>query len=113
MNTTLSQFDVEIPLGTDQATLDEIEREITALTGVGHSGQGGSRSLDAQSITFWVTLASTVVTTAGAAIPIVKEVMAIFRKKGIKGVKLVLANGSTLEADEMSVEDFAKLNGTA
>jgi hypothetical protein len=58
----------------------------------------------------WVTLIGSTITALGGAVPVVKQIIDLFKRKGIKGVKLVLANGSVLQADEITIEDLLKLD---
>ena len=102
-------FEIELPRTTSRSALEAVRQEIATTEGVERTGGGATRSLDAATLTMWVTLTASAVTTVGAAIPVVKQVLSLFKKQGIKGVKLRLADGSVLEADEMSAEDLAKL----
>ena len=65
----LKIFEVELPAVTDRATLDAIQREVASTDGVRRAGSDGTRSVDVQALTMWVSLAASVVTTGavGAA----------------------------------------------
>jgi hypothetical protein len=95
---------LEFPAGIDAETVKEIQREIAATDGVKQSGSSATRSLDAATLATWVTL-------AGAAIPVIGQLRALFARKKVKGVKLRMASGVVVEIDEMSTDDLRKLLG--
>jgi hypothetical protein len=109
MSNPFEAFEIELP---DDVSLDQrtqLLAEVASTQGVDQCGKGDTRSLDPASLTLWVTLAGTVVTTVSAAIPVIKQIMALCQSKGIKGAKLVLGNGVVVEVDEISVDDLMKL----
>jgi hypothetical protein len=109
MSNPFEAFEIELPPGVSPAQRAQLEAAVAATAGVDQCGQGDARSLDPGTLTLWVTLAGTVVTTVGAAMPVVKQIIEMCRAKGIKGAKLVLSDGSVLQADEISADDLAKL----
>lgn len=111
MSNPFAAFEIELPPGVSPAMRAQLEATMAATKGVDQCGQGDARSLDPGTLTLWVTLAGTVVTTVGAAVPVVKQIIDMCRNKGIKGAKLVLADGSVLQADEISADDLAKFAG--
>jgi hypothetical protein len=111
MSNPFEAFEIELPPSVSPALRAQLEAQVAATAGVDQCGPGDTRSLDPGTLTLWVTLAGTVVTTVGAALPVVKQIIEMCRGKGIKGAKLVLADGSVLQADEISADDLAKLAG--
>lgn len=109
MSHPLEAFEIEMPAGVDPALLAQVEQTVAQTRGVSDCGQSTMRSLDASTLTLWVTLAGTIITTVGAAVPVVKQIADLFARKGIKGAKLLLADGSTLQVDEISADDLLKL----
>lgn len=109
MSNPFEAFEIELPSGMSSAQRAELESAVAATQGVDQCGQGDTRSLDPAALTLWVTLAGTVITTVAAAVPVIKQIMELCQRKGVKGAKLVLANGTVLEVDEISVDDLMKL----
>jgi hypothetical protein len=102
-------FEIEFPPGVDRSMLATLQEELAETDGVDQCDQSTTRSLDPATITMWVTLIGSTITALGGAVPVVKQIIDLLKRKGIKGAKLVLANGSVLHADEISVEDLLKL----
>jgi hypothetical protein len=111
MSNLFEAFEIELPSDVSYDLRAQLEAAVASTQGVDQCGQGDTRSLDPAALTLWVTLAGTVVTTVGAAIPVVKQIIELCRSKGIKGAKLVLADGTVVQADEISAEDLMKLAG--
>jgi hypothetical protein len=109
MSTGFDAFEITLPKDADPALLAAVETELARTQGVDQVGRSAKRSLDPATLTMWITLAGTALTTAGAAVTVVKQVLELFQRKGIKGAKLVLADGSVLQADEISADDLLKL----
>ena len=103
-------FEIELPPGVDKGVLASLEQALAKTDGVDQCGQGTTRSLDPATITMWVTLVGSTITALGGAVSVVKQVIDLFKRQGIKGAKLVLADGSVLKADEISAEDLLKLD---
>jgi hypothetical protein len=111
MSNPFEAFEIELPSGLSSAQRAELESAVAATPGVDQCGQGDTRSLDPGALTVWVTLAGAVITTVANAIPVIKQIMELCQRKGIKGAKLVLADGAVLEVDEISADDLMKLAG--
>lgn len=109
MSTLFDAFEITLPKDADAALLATLQEELARTQGVDQVGRSATRSLDPATLTMWITLAGTALTTVGAAVPVVKQVLELFQRKGIKGAKLVLADGSVLQADEISADDLLKL----
>jgi hypothetical protein len=110
MNNPLQAFEIEIPANTDPEVFGALRRELGETTGVDQCGPSTTRSLDPASMTMWITLVSTGITTAASLVPVVKQVLELFKRKGIKGAKLKLAGGVTIDVDEISADDLLKLS---
>lgn len=113
MSNPLQSFEIEMPVNTDPAIFGALRKELGETTGVDQCGPSTTRSLDPASMTMWVTLISTGITTAASLVPVVKQIVELFKRKGIKGAKLKLAGGVTLEVDEISADDLLKFSKSA
>jgi hypothetical protein len=109
MNNPLQAFEIELPTKIDPATFAQLEKELHNVAGVDQFGSSGTRSLDPAAVTMWIQLLGTGITTAAAVVPVVKQILDLFKKKGIKGAKLKLADGTTVEADDISADDLLKI----
>ena len=105
MSNLFEAFEIELPASVDHGALAELEQALGEIDGVDQCGKSTTRSLDPAALMMWVTLVSSV----GGAVPVVKLVVDLFRRKGIKGAKLKLADGSVLEFDEISSDDLQRL----
>lgn len=112
MTNPLEAFLIELPTGTNPTTIKALEQELAQTAGVDECRQSTARAIDPVSITIYVTLVATVITTIGAAVPVVNQVIDLFKSKGIKGVKLTLSNGQVIEVDNISVDDLLKLSNS-
>lgn len=110
MNHPLEAFLIELPTGTDPTTLEALELELAQTAGVDQCRQSTARSLDPASVTIYITLVSAVVTAIGTAVPVVKQMIDLFKSKGIKGAKFLLSDGRVLQVDEISADDLIKLS---
>src|SRR5262245_51989161 len=113
MENPFGAFEIELPPGVDKGVLAALQKALAETHGVDQCGQGATRSLDPATmatITMWVTLVGSTVTALGGAVSVVKQIVDLCKHKGIKGAKLVLADGSVLKADEITLEDLQKLD---
>jgi len=92
------------------AVFETLERELHETPGVDQCGYSNTRSLDPAAMTMWIQLIGTGISTAAALVPVVKQVLGLFKRKGIKGAKLKLAGGVTIDVDEISADDLLKLS---
>jgi hypothetical protein len=109
MSNLFEAFEIELPASVDHGALTDLEQALGEIEGVDQCGKSTTRSLDPAGLMVWVTLVSSVVSAAGGAVPVVKLILDLFRRKGIKGAKLKLADGSVLEFDEISGDDLQRL----
>lgn len=63
MTHPLNAFLIELPVGTEPTELKLLEQQLAQITGVDKCRQSTSRSLDHVSVTMYISLASTVITT--------------------------------------------------
>jgi hypothetical protein len=103
------RFVIELPPHVDPAENQRLIAEVKAIQGVNAAGDASERSIDAASIGMWVQLAGTVITTAGAAVPVVQKIVELFRKRQIEGVKVKLADGTVIDADRIGADDLKAL----
>ncbi len=109
MTHLLDAFEITLPQEAGPSSLAALAQDLAQTPGVDQCGRSTTRSLDPATLTMWVTLAGSAITTAGAAVAVIKQVVDLIQRKGIKGAKLVLADGSVLQADEISADDLVKL----
>ena len=100
---------IELPPDLSEAEQDEIVASVKALDGVEQADNlGPSRSVDLETISVGVQLATQL---GGLVGPVVKKIVELIRGKSIKGVKLSFADGTTVAVDEISGKDLDHLLG--
>ena len=102
-------FMIEFPNTVADSELDSLRNELRELDEVSDVGGGDTRAIDPASLMMWVTLGSTAITAAGGGVGLFERIAGMFRRKGIKGAKITLANGTSFSADEISAEDLQNL----
>jgi hypothetical protein len=109
----LDSFEIELPSGISESELQSLQQELGKIQGVEQCGLNTTRALDPVSLSVWFVLAKHALAAVGGAAPVIKAIADLFKSRGIKGVKLVLADGSTFQADEISVSDLLKIEQSA
>ena len=102
-------FTIEFPNDVPDSELEIVRAELTSINEVQDAGSMRSRSIDAQSLMLWVSVATGVLGVVKTGVPLIQSITGMFRSKGIKGAKITLANGTSFTADEISPEDLEKL----
>jgi hypothetical protein len=102
-------FMIEFPKEVSDDELKKIQTELGQLEQVQGSGSMGARSIDAQSIMLWVSVATGILGVVKTGVPLVQSIIETLRGKGVKGAKITLANGTSFSADEMSSKDLESL----
>jgi hypothetical protein len=113
VNDQLETFEIEFPPGIDKDELASLEKELARAEGIDQCGWSTSRALDPVSLSMWFVLAKHVAVALTSAVPVIKFVVDQLKQRGIKNVKIVLANGSTIQADDISVDNLLKLERSA
>lgn len=102
-------FTIEFPPEVQERDVESIETELKNVDGVQDAGSMGARSIDAQTVMLWVSVATGVVGLAKTGLPLIQNVIDMIRGKGIKGAKITLANGTSFSADEISAKELGNL----
>lgn len=102
-------FTIELPTDVSDSELESIQAELKNIAEVEDAGSLNARTIDAQSLALWVSVATGVLGIVKTGVPLIQSIIGMVRSKGIKGAKITLANGTTFTADEISPEDLEKL----
>ena len=102
-------FTIEFPNHVPDSELESLQAELATIIEVQDAGSMSSRSIDAQSLALWVSVATGVLGIVKTGVPLIQSIIGMVRSKGIKGAKITLANGTSFTADEISAEDLEKL----
>ena len=102
---------IQLPDDSAPEVRHELVSELKAMDGVNDAGDLTARNVGPQEIRMWVELIGTVVTTAGAAVPVFQKLLDVLRRKEIRGVKVKLANGTVLDVDHIDAEQLKELVG--
>jgi hypothetical protein len=105
----MDAFTISLPDSTSPSDQREIEAALQQVKDVEGAGISEPRAIDPVSILVWVKLAAGVITAAGAAMPVIQQVVELIRGKGIKGAKINLPGGATVEVDEASTSDIERV----
>ena len=98
---------IELPPDLSEDEQNEIVASVQALDGVEQADNlGPSRSVDLETISVGVQLATQI---GGLAGPVVKKIIDVIKGRSIKGVKLSFADGTTVAVDEISGKDLDHL----
>jgi hypothetical protein len=103
------RFKIDLPADVEAAKAQHLLAELKALDGVQSAGTLTTRGLDPASLGLWVQLASGIVATAAAAMPVLQKIVELVRGRGIKGAKLTFADGTTLSVDAISARALKDL----
>ena len=113
MSDGLETFEIEIPPGVDKDELASIEKELAKIEGVDQCGWSTTRALDPVSLSMWFVLAKSAAVALSSAVPVMKFIVDQLKQRGIKNVSMVLADGTKIQADDITVENLVKLEKAA
>src|SRR5260370_29901613 len=102
-------FTIEFPAEVSDSELESIQAQLREMSEVEDAGSMNARSIDAQSLMLWVQIATSAVGLVSAGVPLVQRVVEMIRGKGLKGVKLMLSDGTSFSADEISAQELEKV----
>lgn len=102
-------FTIEFPADVSDSELESIQAQLREMSEVEDAGSMNARSIDAQSLMLWVQIATSAVGLISAGVPLVQRVVEMIRGKGLKGVKLMLSDGTSFSADEISAAELEKV----
>jgi hypothetical protein len=100
---------IELPSTTPEEDLKALKDQIQKMGDVEDTGSLGERSIDPVTLGLWIQLATGALGVVSTGVPIIQKIVEMIRGKGIKGVKLTLANGTTVSVDDASAKDLEKL----
>ena len=109
MASQLESFEIVLPAGMSESELQSLQRELGKIEGVAQCGVNTTRAFDPVSLGIWLVLAKQAFAAVGGAAPVIKAIADLFKSRGIKHAKIAFADGSTFEADEISVSDLLKV----
>lgn len=111
MSHLFEAFEIELPAAVTPALAAELAQDVAATSGVGDSGASASRAIDAASLTVWVTLAGGAIGALGGAVTVITQIAELFRRKGVQGARLVLADGTSIPVEHLSAQALLDLAG--
>ncbi len=98
---------IELPEGLTEEEQDELIASLREIDEVEQAENlGPSRSVDLETISVGVQLATQIGTLMG---PAVGKIIGLIRGRQIKGVKLSFSDGTSVEVDEISGKDLEQL----
>jgi hypothetical protein len=98
---------IELPPDLSEDEQNELVASIQAIDEVEDAENlGPSRSIDLETISVGVQLATQI---GGLVGPVVKKIVEVIKGRSIKGVKLSFADGTTVAVDEISGKDLDQL----
>lgn len=110
----MADLKIELPAGLSAEHASAFREALAAMTGVEaaeESPREKTRSLDPQAVQMVVTTASAAIAGLNGLVPLIQQVLGLFKKKGIPGAKITLPNGTVIEADNMTADEVQQLVG--
>lgn len=102
-------FKVVLPTGISKDEIVSLEAELNDIDVVEDAGRASSRAFDAASATLSIRVEGGMLDLVGTAVPLLNKVLDTIRGRGIKGARITMPNGTTVEADEISVRGLEAL----
>ena len=111
MTDRFEALDIELPGATDKMLAEEIAVELRQMHDIEDTGvsQATRSPLDPATISVWLQLAPAVLAAAGGVMTLMVQIRDLLRRRGIKGAKITLADGTQISADEISIEELKVL----
>jgi hypothetical protein len=78
-----------------------------------HSAAVQLESTHPVSLSIWFVLAKPAAGALSSAVPVMKFIVDQFKQRGIKNVSIVLADGTKIQADDISVDNLLKIEQAA
>ena len=113
MSDALQSFLIELPPDASYATAQALAKDVADTEGVDGCGASSTRAIDVAQLTLWVSLAGGAVTALGGAATVVQQIIDLCKKKGVKGARLVLTDGTSVPIDNLSAQALLELAGKA
>jgi hypothetical protein len=97
---------IVLPEQVSEDDAQEIQNFLKNVDGIEDAGSISSRSMaDPASITLWIEVASGILGLVSTAVPVIQNLMEIFRKKNLPAAKIKLPDGTEIEFDKDSSPD--------
>lgn len=100
---------ITLPSTTSEDDMETILNTVKEIHGVEDADSITEMGVDPGTLMLWVQVAGAAVGVAGAAVPIIKQVIEMIRGKGISGAKITLPNGAVISADTASAAELERL----
>ena len=97
---------IVLPEQVSEDDAQEIQDYLKNVDGIEDAGSISTRSMaDAASITLWVEVASGILGLVSTAVPVIQNLMEIFRKKNLPAAIIKLPDGTEIVFDKNSTPD--------
>ena len=97
---------IVLPEQVSEDDAQEIQDFLKNVDGIEDAGSISTRSMaDPASITLWVEVASGILGLVSTAVPVIQNLMEIFRKKNLPAAKIKLPDGTEIVFDKDSSPD--------
>jgi hypothetical protein len=100
---------ITLPNSVSKTEIAEIAQSLKEAQAVESVQEKTSRGVDPATIKVWIEVAIGVVGFISAAMPVIKNVIATIRNKGISGAKIKLPNGTEISVDNANPEEIEKI----
>lgn len=102
-------FTITLPQGVSSAEMEALQLELRDIDGVSDYGSMDALGVAPQEIMLWVQLAAGVIGAATAAVPLFEKLQGLFRKRGIRGAQVTLADGTIISFDDVDADELKVL----
>lgn len=104
-------FEIELPKNISTQDINALRTDLKAMREVEDIGSGDERSIDPATAMLWIQVVTGALTAVGTGAAVLEKVITALRGRGIKGARIKLADGTSIDADEMSPEALAAVLG--
>ena len=104
-------FEIELPKDVSAAELHALRGDLRTIQEVEDTGSGDERAIDPASVMLWVQVITGALTAVGTGAAVLEKIVGVLRGRGIKGAKIKLADGTTIDAEQISPEALATVLG--
>lgn len=102
----------DLPKEFSAKETQEILNEIRDINGIEDSGLEKTRAIDPASIAAYITLATSAITLIEKCRPVVEKILDLFKKKGLKNVKITFNDGTQIKVKDGTSKDVEKIAST-
>jgi len=93
----------------EMAAITQSLKEFQSVKSVREKRPTVTRGVDPATLKNWIEVAISVAGVVGAALPFIKEAIAMIRAKGIVGAKIKLPSGAQISVDYATAEEVEKI----